>query len=87
MHFHSCCTYTSTAAMFFCLLSRQKGSESMKIGTKVKLKTGEEVTLIEFYKIFIEELFNDGTSLGIDELLYELAEGTQESREAIKKEK
>ena len=58
----------------------------MKIGTKVKLKTGEDVTLIEFYKIFLQELFDDGTSLGIDELMYELINDTQESREGIKKE-
>ena len=58
----------------------------MKIDTNVKLKTGEDITLIEFYKIFLEELFDDSTSLGIDELLYELINDTQESREAIKKE-
>ena len=38
----------------------------MKIGTKVNLKTGEEVTFIEFYKIFIEELFNNDTQENIE---------------------
>ena len=38
----------------------------MKIGTKVNLKTGEEVTFIEFYKIFIKELFNNDTQENIE---------------------
>jgi len=54
--------------------------------SKVSLKTGEEITIIEFYKRFIEELFDDGTSLGVDELLYELIGDTEENRKAIKKE-
>ena len=58
----------------------------MKIGTKINLKTGEEVTFIEFYKIFLKKLFDDNTNLGIDELLYELVEDTQEDRQAIKDE-
>jgi len=57
----------------------------MEIDTKVKLKTGGEVTLTEFYEIFIKELLN-GKSLSVDEILYKLLEDTQENREAVKRE-